>query len=92
MDDGVWLDSGEELLHRREIGNVAIVIGDGAARVTVRIGAEVEDCNLGLGMALDDIADDVATEEPASTDNDYRAQGLESRRGCHVGGGGGVEE
>lgn len=78
MDDGVWLDSGEELLHSREIGNVTIMVRDGVARVTVRIGAQVENGDLGLGMALDDVADDVAAEEPTSTDNDHRAERLES--------------
>jgi hypothetical protein len=78
VDDGVRLNSGEELLHGREIGNVAIVIGDSAARVTIRVGAQVEHCDLGLGMALDDVADNMAAEEAATTDDHNRTESLES--------------
>jgi hypothetical protein len=76
MDDSVRLNLSEEPLHSREIGNVAIVVGDCAACVTVRIGAQVEDRNLSLGMALDDVAHNVATQESASADDDHRTKGL----------------
>ena len=76
MDDGVWLELREEGLHSREVGDVSIVVRHGAARVPVRVGAQVEHCDLCLRMALDDVAYNVASQEPTSTDDDHLAEGL----------------
>ena len=76
VDDGVRLELCKEGLHGREVGDVAIVVRHGAARVPVRVGAQVEHCDLCLRMALDDVAHNVASQEPTSTDDDHLAEGL----------------
>ena len=76
MNDSVRLELREEGLHGREVSDVAIVVRHGAARVPVRGGAQVENCDLCLRMALDDVAHNMAAQEPTSTDNDHLAEGL----------------
>lgn len=81
MDNSVGLDLRKEFLHGRKVGDVAIVVRHGAARVPVRVGAQVEHRDLCLGMALDDVAHDMATQEPASTDDDHLTERWELRSG-----------
>ena len=66
------LNGSEDGLQVVGFGDITIVICDFGAGVAVEIGAQIEDGNLGLGMALHDEADNVTTQEAATSyDKDF---------------------
>lgn len=83
VDDSVWLDLGQQLRHGREVGDVAVVVRDGRAGIAVRVCPEVEHGNLCLGMALDDVVDNVAAEKAAASDDDNLSERFGSFCGRH---------
>jgi hypothetical protein len=61
VDDGVWSKCGEERSHGGQVGDVSVMVRHGGASIAIQIGAQVENCDLCLRMALDDVVDNVAT-------------------------------
>jgi hypothetical protein len=54
-------EAGEERSHGGQVGDVSVMVRHGGASIAIRIGAQVENCDLCLRMALDDVVDNVAT-------------------------------